>query len=324
MTTTQSLGAELLMRFIKTMNKEDLLNLYEKNIDELIEISNKITSENFKNEVEACSIISAKTGGCSENCKYCSQSKTSSAKIDCHPLLDTETVKNAAQKAKENGATRFCIVTSGKGVSEKEFPKILEMIKAVSSIEGLHCCASLGLLNKEQIRQIKNAGVERYNHNINTSENYYNKICTTHKFSDRINMVKNLTEENIETCTGVILGMGETREDRIDMILTLSKLNPKTIPINILNPIKGTEFESYKHLISEEEILKTICLFRIAIPKAILRYAGGRSSEFSISAQKLGLKAGINGILLGNYLTTKGQKTNEDKEMLKEMNLTLK
>ncbi len=305
------------------MNKEELLKLYDKSLDELIEISNKITKENFNNEVEACSIISAKTGNCSENCKYCAQSSTNSAKIKCHPLLSVEEVKHSAEKAKENGATRFCIVTSGRSVSNEDFPKILEMIKAVSSINGIHCCASLGLLNKEQVKQIKEAGVERYNHNINTSEKYYNKICTTHNFNDRINMVKNLTEENIEACTGVILGMGETREDRVDMAMTLSKLNPKTVPINILNPIEGTKLENCKHLISEEEILKTICIFRIAIPKAILRYAGGRSTEFSISAQKKGLKAGINGILLGNYLTTKGQEQSEDSKMLQEMNLTL-
>ncbi len=305
------------------MNKEELLKLYDKNLDELIEISNKITRENFNNEVEACSIISAKTGNCKENCKYCAQSITSSAKINCHPLLSIEEIKQAAKKAKENGATRFCIVTSGKSISDEDFPKILEMIKAVKSIKGLHCCASLGFLTKEQIKQIKETGVERYNHNINTSENYYKEICTTHSFNDRINMVKNLTEENIEACSGVILGMGETREDRVDMALTLSKLNPKTVPINILNPIKGTSLENSKNLISEEEILKTICIFRILMPKTILRYASGRCTEFSHSAQKLGLIAGINGILIGNYLTTKGAETNEDAKMLEDMNLTL-
>jgi len=305
------------------MDKKELLKLYDKNLDELIEISSKITRINFKNEVEACSIISAKTGNCSENCKYCSQSSLSSAKIKCHQLLSKEEIIEAAKKAKENGATRFCIVTSGRSISDEDFPKILDMIKSVSSIKGLHCCASLGLLTKEQVKQIKEAGVERYNHNINTSENYYKKICTTHKFSDRINMIKNLTEENIEACSGVILGMGETRSDRIDMIMTLINLNPKTVPINILNPIKGTPLENSKNLISEEEILKTICIFRIALPNTILRYAGGRSTEFSISAQKIGLKAGINGILLGNYLTTKGQEKSKDFKILEEMNLTL-
>ena len=305
------------------MNKDELMKLYNINLNELIELSSKITKENFKNEIEFCSIISAKTGACKENCKYCSQSSHNKAKIECHPLLEVEEVKKAAFSAKENGATRFCIVTSGRTVEQKDFAKVLDMIKEVASIDGLHCCASLGLLTREQIKEIKKAGVERYNHNINTCENYYNQICTTHNYKDRINTVKMLQEEGIETCTGVILGMGETREDRVDMALALAELNPKTVPINILNPIKGTKLENYGDKIDEEEVLRTICIFRIAMPKTILRYAGGRSTRFSKEYQKLGLKTGINGMLVGNYLTTCGVNKQEDKKMLKEIKLEI-
>ncbi len=288
------------------ITKEELLKLYDLKLEDLIKISEKITKENFKNDdIELCSIISAKTGNCRENCKYCAQSATSKAKIKTHPLLEVEDVKKAAQKAKENGATRFCIVTSGRTIDNCEFEKILQMIKEVSKIDGLNCCASLGILNKEQIKQIKKAGVKRFNHNINTSRENYKNICSTHDFKDRINTLKLLKEEDIELCSGVILGMGENREDRVEMILSLKKLNPKTVPINILNPIEGTEFENYKKLIDEDEILKTICLFRIALPKAILRYAGGRDVNLSRVNQILGLKAGINGLLIGDYLTTK-------------------
>lgn len=174
----------------KEYTKEELLDLYEKPLEELIELSHEVTIENFDNNVEACSIISAKTGACSENCKYCAQSKHNHAEIECHPLLDVETVKKAALSAKENGATRFCIVTSGRVPTGSDFEKILEMIKEVASIDGIHCCASLGLLSEEQVKQIKEAGVERYNHNINTSEHYHNHICTTHNFEDRVNTVK--------------------------------------------------------------------------------------------------------------------------------------
>ncbi len=305
-------------------NKDELLKLYDLELDKLIEISEKITKENFNNEVEACAIISAKTGSCAENCKYCSQSKHNEAKIECHPLMEVSEVKNAAVKAKENGANRFCIVTSGRKTEEKDFPKILEMIKAVASIDGMHCCASLGLLTREQFKEIKKAGVERFNHNINTCENYYGEICTTHNYQDRVNTVKMLQEEGIEACTGVILGMGETRENRVEMALALAELNPKTVPINILNPIKGTKLENYGDKIDEEEVLRTICIFRIAMPKAILRYAGGRSTRFSKEYQKLGLKAGINGMLIGNYLTTDGEEIKEDKKMLSELNMCLK
>lgn len=311
------------MNRYKNYTKADYLKLYKKPLSELMEISNEITTENFDNTVEACSIISAKTGACSENCKYCSQSKHNHAEIECHPLLDVETVKKAALSAKENGATRFCIVTSGRVPTDKDFQTILKMIKEVASIEGIHCCASLGLLSEEQVKQIKEAGVERYNHNINTSENYHKNICTTHNFQDRVNTVKLIQQYGMEACTGVIIGMGESREDRIDMALALKELNPKTVPINFLNPIKGTPLEDFENKIDEEEILKTICMFRIILPKALLRYAGGRTSRLSKFNQKLGLIAGINSVLVGNYLTTTGSDSNEDKEMLKELDLVL-
>lgn len=308
-----------------TVNNEikKYLKLYDKTLSELIEIASKITKENFDNKIEACSIISAKTGKCSENCKYCSQSVHNHAQIQCHPLLDVETVKKSALSAKEQGATRFCIVTSGRKPSDEDFEKILEMIKAVASIEGIHCCASLGLLSLEQIKKIKEAGVERYNHNINTSKEYHSKICTTHNFLDRVNTVKMIQDEGLEACCGVIIGMGETREDRISMALSLKELNPKTVPINILNPIKGTALENYEDKIDEAEILKTICIFRIILPNTMLRYAGGRSTRLSKEGQKLGMLSGINSILVGNYLTTNGCDTKADKEMFKELNFTL-
>lgn len=311
------------MENFENYTKADYLKLYDRPLNELIEIANKITKENFDNTVEACSIISAKTGKCNENCKYCSQSIHNHAEIECHPLMDVETVKKAALSAKENGATRFCIVTSGRVPNDKDFQKILEMIRAVASIDGLHCCASLGLLSEEQIKQIKEAGVERFNHNLNTSKNYHEKICTTHTFQDRVNTVKMITKHGIEACCGGIIGMGETREDRVDLALSLKELNPKTVPINILNPIKGTPLEGFEDKIDEEEILKTICIFRIILPKAMLRYAGGRTSRLSKEAQKLGVMAGINSLLVGNYLTTLGSTPEEDKKMLKELDLVM-
>ncbi|MCD7878586.1 MAG: biotin synthase BioB [Candidatus Gastranaerophilales bacterium] len=308
---------------MQNYTKDDYLKLYDKSLEELIEISNTITKNNFSNKIEVCSIISAKTGGCSENCKYCAQSKHNHANIECHSLLDVETVKKAALSAKNNGASRFCIVTSGRKPDKKEFEKILEMIKAVSSIEGLHCCASLGILNEDEIKEIKKAGVERYNHNINTSKNFHKNICTTHNFEDRIRVNKLMAQEGIENCCGVIIGMGESRSDRIDMALTLKDLNPKTVPINILNPIKGTPLENCFDTITQEEILKTICIFRIILPKTMLRYAGGRNIRLNKENQRKGIIAGINSILAGNYLTTDGNDINSDKEMLNELNLEL-
>lgn len=298
------------------MNKDKLLELYNLPIDELVEISSRITKENFDNTVEFCSIISAKTGKCKENCKYCSQSAHNKAKIEVHPLLSVEEVKKAAIDAKTNGATRFCVVTSGTKPEQEDFPKILEMIKEVAGIEGIHSCCSLGLLDEEQVKQIKEAGCERYNHNINTAESYHREICTTHDFKDRVNTVKLIQKYGIEACTGVIIGMGETREQRVEMALELAELNPKSVPINFLNPIDGTPLENTHGAIDEEEILRTICIFRIALPTSLLRYAGGRTTRFSKEYQQLGIKAGINALLVGNYLTTTGSSPQEDKDLV--------
>jgi biotin synthase len=292
------------------------IDLYELPLQELIEISSKITKDNFGDEVEFCSIISAKTGKCKENCKYCSQSIHNKAKIEIHELLSVEEVRKAALSAKDNGATRFCIVTSGRKPEGEDFNKIIEMIKAVTEIDGLHTCCSLGILEEEQVKAIREAGVERYNHNINTAKSHHANICTTHDFEDRIKTVKLIQKYGIEACTGVIIGMGETREQRIEMALQLAELNPKSVPINFLNPIEGTPLEGTENAIDEEELLRTICVFRIILPGALLRYAGGRTTRFSKEYQKLGIKAGINALLVGNYLTTTGSTMEEDLQLL--------
>lgn len=295
---------------------DELLELYNLPIDELIEISSKITEENFENSIEFCSIISAKTGKCEENCKYCSQSSHNKAKINIHPLISIEEVKKAAESAKENGASRFCVVTSGRSPEKEDFSKILEMIKAVAGIDGLHSCCSLGILDEKQVEQIKEAGVERYNHNINTAESFHDSICTTHNFKDRVNTIKLIQKYGIEACAGVIIGMGESRKQRIEMALELAELNPKSVPINFLNPIEGTPMENLYEAIDEEEILKTICIFRIVLPEALIRYAGGRTTRFSEEYQKLGIKAGVNALLIGNYLTTTGSTPEKDIELI--------
>ena len=297
------------------------LELYEKPTDELVEMAYKVTRKNFKRTVEFCSIISAKTGACSEDCKYCSQSAKSKAEIEIHTMLDVETVKKAALSAKENGATRFGIVTSGKKLSKKDFETLLEMVREVSKIENMQVCACTGILSEEEMKKLKEAGCTRYNHNINTSKEYYPEICTTHTFEDRIKTIKLADKVGMENCTGVIIGMGENRADRINMALTLRELKPKSTPINFLDPIKGTALESFGDKIDEEEILKTICIFRLILPDVYLRYAGGRMTRFSKKMQKLGLFAGINGLIVGNYLTTVGANVKDDLKMLEALGL---
>lgn len=305
------------------LTKEEYIELWEKPVEELVEIASSITKSNFSNEVDACSIISAKTGACSENCKYCAQSSHNHAEIECHPLLDTETVVKAAVSAKENGARRFGIVTSGKTPMKKDFEKILEMVREVSKVDGLECCVSVGILNEEEVIQLKEAGIKRIHHNINTSERYYKEICSTHKFEERVETVRLIKKHGLEVCCGVIIGMGETVEDRVDMAFLLRELESISVPMNFLNPIKGTPFEDYGNKATEEDILKSICLFRMILPKAVLKYAGGRTTRLSEENQKLGLIAGINSIMVGNLLTTKGSNIADDNEMLKELGLKM-
>lgn len=298
---------------------KEYLKYYDMDLEELLALSEKVTKENFSNEVELCSIISARTGKCQENCKYCSQSAHNEAKVHVHELMSVEDVVKAAESAKENGATRFCIVTSGRVPTDSDFDKIIEMIKAVHKIEGLHTCCSLGLLDEEQVKRMKEAGVERYNHNLNTAESYHGEVCTTHNFKDRVETVKLVQKHGIEACTGGIIGMGESREQRIEMALELRELNPKSVPINFLNPIEGTPFEGYESKIDEEEILRTICVYRLILPKSLLRYAGGRTTRFSKEYQRLGMKAGINALLVGNYLTTTGSTPEQDMELIEKV-----
>jgi len=295
----------------------DFLELYKLPIEELIAVSSKLTQEFFGNKVDFCSIVSAKTGKCEENCKYCSQSSHYRTDIETHPLLSLSEIKNCAISARESGVTRFSIVTSGKKPESEDFEKIVEMISLLKEIEGVTICASLGILNEKELLQLKEAGLKRYHHNINTCKSYHNQICSTHSYEERINTI-NLTKKcGLELCSGVIIGMGESRQHRAEMAAELAELLPVSVPVNFLHPIEGTPFQIHTDAIDEDEILRTIAVFRIAMPKTELRYAGGRISRFSPKYQELGLKAGINGMIVGNYLTTIGIEPNEDKKLLK-------
>ncbi len=302
---------------------DELLELYNLPIEELISISANITRENFDNKVEFCSIISAKTGKCQEDCRYCSQSSHYKTTIETHPLVSLEMVKKAALSSKENGASRFCIVTSGRKPVNEDFSQIIKMLETVTNIDGLHCCCSLGILNENEVKQIKDAGVERYNHNLNTCKSYHNEICTTHSYEDRVNTIKLVQSYGIEACTGGIIGMGETRKQRIELAVELAELNPKSVPVNFLHSVPGTPFENYQDAINEEEILKTLAIFRIALPKSLIRYAGGRATRFSKEYQEMGIKAGVNALLVGNYLTTTGISPEDDLELIRNTGLVL-
>ncbi len=299
---------------IKDYNQ--LLDLYNSSLEELFKI---LYDNYYSDEIEFCSLISAKTGKCSQNCKYCAQSSYYRTEIETHPLVSLEDVKKAAIDGKNNYASRFAIVTSGKGPEENDFNKILDMIKVVNQIKGLKSCASLGILDETQVKQLKEAGLVRYHHNINTCESYYSSICTTHSYNDRIKTIQLVKKYNLELCAGVILGMGETKEQRIEMALELAALQPDSVPVNFLMPIKNTPFENYIDKIDEENILKTLCIFKIAMPNSVIRLAGGRSLRLSEENQNLALKYAISGIIIGNMLTTTCKDPKDDIKNVQEL-----
>lgn len=294
----------------KIYTKEELLRLYNLPLEELLAESSKYMSDN----IEFCSLINARNGKCSQNCKYCAQSSHYCTNIESYPLVDIQEVIKAAKESKENKVSRFAIVTSGKTPDEgRDFQIELNMIKAINEVGGLKSCASIGILNEEQAKQLAQAGLKRFHHNINTCRSYYPEVCTTHSWDDRLNTCKLVKKYGMELCCGVILGMGETIEQRVEMAMELAEIEPNSIPINILMPIPETPFENYHDKIDEENVLRTMAIFKIANPKSVVRFCGGRM-RLSQENQELALKTCVEGILVGNYLTTVGREPHEDLE----------
>ncbi len=299
--------------------KTELLNLYNMNLDSLLNESKKY----LKDEVEFCSIINARNGKCSQNCRYCAQSSHYNTEIESYPLMEVNEVMAAAHDSVKNGADRVAIVTSGKTPDESDFDRMLDMIKALNT-DGIKSCASIGILNEEQAKKLAEAGLVRFHHNINTCKSYHPQICTTHTYEDRINTTKLVQKYGIELCCGVIIGMGETVEQRIEMALELAEINPESIPVNILTPIPNTPFESYIDKINEEHILRTLAIFKIACPNASIRLAGGKKARMSSETIEKAFTYCVDSTIVGNYLTTTGFTPDEDEKLINQIGRKLK
>ena len=237
--------------------------------------------------------------------------------------MQAEKAIDAAIEAKSFGADRFSIVTSGKNPAEEDFDKVVNLIEELNKVDGVKSCASIGILDEEMAQKLAKSGLKRFHHNINTCRSYYPEVCTTHTYEDRINTCKLVKKYGMELCCGVILGMGETVEQRIEMAMELAEIEPDSIPINILMPIPQTPFENYHDKIDEENILRTLAIFKIANPKAVLRFCGGRM-RLSEENQEKALKTCVEGILIGNYLTTTGNSPVEDIKTVKKLGKILK
>ncbi len=278
--------------------------------------------EHFRGaKVDICSIVNAKSGACSEDCSYCAQSAHHSTGAPIYPLISVENMVKAAQSAKKNGTKRFCIVTSGRGIdSRQDLERIATGIQQVRAL-GLSPCATLGTLTREQLSYLKEAGLHRYHHNIETSRDYFSRICTTHTFDERLEVLHHARSLGLSVCSGGILGMGETMEDRISMAFTLREITVDSVPINFLMPIPGTPLEHVR-AITPLEALHSIALFRLILPDKEIRVCAGRGTAFG-RIHPLIFTAGADGFMIGNYLTRSGLDPEEDLKMINDLGLRI-
>lgn len=305
----------------KLISRQDALSISSisgNGIFDLLYSANRIREHFRGDRVDLCAIINAKSGACPEDCLYCAQSVRSSAEIKTFPLVEKSTVIEKAAEARQGGAKRFCIVTSGKKASSRELERIAEMLSGVRSL-GLLPCATLGLLSGEELLLLKNAGLERYHHNLETSERFFPEICTTHAYQDKMKTIKEVKSTGLSLCSGGLFGLGEKWEDRIDMAFALREIDPDSIPVNFLMPIKGTRL-GIREPLDPLEALKIIALYRFILPDKEIRVCGGRMQTLG-EFNSFIFFAGADGLLAGNYLTTPGRNFKDDMRLINQFGL---
>ena len=296
----------------------DLINVPDQDTMLLLAMADRIRQRFNGDEVDVCAIVNARSGRCPENCKFCGQSAHYHTGVTEYPLLSVEELVEAAKKAKAAGAVRFSIVTSGRGQSKADdFENILQALTRIKKEVGIEICTSLGILTPEQANKLKEVGVTRYHANIETAPSHFPDICSTHSYEDKMSTIQAAKDAGIRVCSGGILGLNETPEQRVEMAFELKRLNIDSIPLNLLNQIEGTPFENNKSM-TPLEILRAFAVFRFILPKALIRTAGGRELNLR-DLQALALNGGMNGIMVGGYLTTGGRRPEDDKTMLKDL-----
>jgi biotin synthase len=265
---------------------------------------------------DSCSLINARSGRCGEDCKFCAQSGHYNTNCDTYGFVSPEQILDAAKSSKAAGAARFCTVTSGGALSDSEFDILIESLQKVSSEVEIDLDASLGFLDEERILRLRAAGVTRYNHNLETSRDHFTNICTTHSFDQRVETVSSVINHGLSACSGGIMGLGETPSQRIDLAFTLAEMGVDCVPINVLNPRPGTPLEG---TVPPEpmEILRTLAVFRLILPKATIKIAGGREKNLG-DFQSMALRGGANGMIIGGYLTTQGRAVEHDLRMVRQ------
>lgn len=304
-----------------TLSREEAILLSSAQLEPLCEAADQIRRHFCGNAFDMCSIINGKSGKCPEDCKYCAQSSHYSADTAVYPLLSTDEILREAKANAADGILRFSIVTSGKRLSDQEVEQVCDSFRKIRETCGISLCASMGLLSQKQFKMLKSAGVVRYHNNLETSRRFFPHICTTHTYEDKIQAIRDARESGLTVCSGGIIGLGETMEDRIDMALTLRDLQIRSVPINVLNPIPGTPLEHNAPL-PEEEVCRTAAIFRFLLPDSILRMAGGRGLMEDQGRRVF--RSGANGAITQNMLTTGGIAVREDRQLAEELGFEIR
>lgn len=303
------------------ITKQEAIELYEQPLSELCRNADEIRRHFCSNGFDICTIINGKSGHCSENCRFCAQSSHNHTDAAEYPLLSTEGIVEQAKINDEQGVLRYSIVTSGKRLPDAEVDKMCEAVREIKKQTGISVCISFGLLNEEQYRKLKDAGVSRVHNNLETSRRNFPNICTTHTFDDKLNAIRAAQAAGLSVCSGGIMGLGETPEDRIDMALTLRELGIKSVPVNMLNPIPGTPMEQNKKLTSDD-MRRIVAVYRFILPDASIRLAGGRG--LLEDKGKGCFLSGANAAISGDMLTTAGITVKTDMELLTKLGYEVK
>jgi len=296
-----------------------LINIPKSELKTLSDCANKITRKFQGNTIDVEQLSNIKKNYCSEDCSFCSQSAFFNTNIDDYQLLSKEEIVKQAKKASDEGAQSYCLVAAWREPTESDFKKVCEIIKEITNKVAISVECSLGFLTPQQAMKLKKLGVKRYNHNLETSRSKFPEICTTHTYQDRIDTLKIARDAGLELCTGGIIGMGETREQRLELILDLAKLNPEEITVNLLVPVPGTPLELQTPL-PIDEILRTFAVIRFLLPDAIIKISGGREVNLEDDGEAL-LLSGANGIISSGYLTLSGNEMKKDLEMIRKIHL---
>lgn len=304
---------------ISDLEAISLADIKPEQYEELFSAAAEITRHFCSDQFDSCSIINARSGKCSENCKWCAQSAHFNTGATTYPLVSRETCMQMAEMNRQHGIRRFSLVTSGKAMHGAELDRACEYYREMQQQGGMHLCASMGLLNEEELQKLIDAGVSRYHCNLETAPSYFPELCTTHSQEDKIKTIRTAQKLGMEICSGGIIGMGETRLQRIELALKLRELNVDSIPVNFLQPIPGTPLENVEY-ISEKEILVTTAIYRFIHPRIVIRFAGGRA-RVSRENQLRAIHIGMNGGIMGDLLTTIGAQVSEDKKLIAEAGL---